>query len=98
MRCLLRPRPNGLGVAWIDTHMTPEDDIQVHLDVSGKRMLPVYRSTFDLRIHALDKLIERAVKASKQKNVRLLTSRVGETITSGKPFTNIRCWEKVRSL
>jgi L-ascorbate metabolism protein UlaG (beta-lactamase superfamily) len=86
----------GPGAAWIDVHMTPEDAIQVHLDVGGKRMLPVHWATFDLGIHAWDEPIERAVKASTHKNVRLLTPRVGETITAGQKFSNIRWWEKVR--
>lgn len=86
----------GPGAAWLDIHMTPEDAIQVHLDVGGKLMLPVHWATFNLGIHAWDEPIERAVKAATQKNVRLLTPRVGEEITAGQPFTNTRWWENVR--
>lgn len=86
----------GPGASWRDIHMSPEEAIQVHLDVGGKRMLPVHWATFNLGIHAWDEPIERAVKAATLKNVRLLVPRIGETITAGQPFTNIRWWENVR--
>lgn len=86
----------GPGASWLDIHMSPEDAIRVHLDVGGKRMLPVHWATFNLGIHVWDEPIERAVKAAAQENVRLLAPRIGETITAGRPFTNIRWWENVR--
>lgn len=35
----------GPGQAWEDIHMTPEDAVQVHIDIRAKRMLPVHWMT-----------------------------------------------------
>jgi L-ascorbate metabolism protein UlaG (beta-lactamase superfamily) len=86
----------GPGAAWLDVHMEPEEAVQVHLDVGGKRMLPVHWGTFNLGIHAWDEPIERAIQAAAQKNVQLITPRVGEEVTANLPFENIRWWENVR--
>jgi len=84
----------GPGQAWLDVHMTPEDAIRVHQDVSGKQMLPVHWGSFNLAIHDWDEPIKRAVLAAEQNGIQLLTPPIGETLNLDQPFTNTHWWEK----
>ena len=86
----------GPGASWLDIHMNPEDAIRVHLDVQGKRMLPVHWATFNMAIHDWDEPIKRAIKAASENNVDLVTPRVGEVIVVGEPFLSDRWWEEVK--
>ncbi len=83
----------GPGASWNDIHMNPEDAVQVHLDIGGKYMLPVHWATFNLAIHDWDEPIRRALKASEQHNVRLLTPKIGEAVSVDRPFVNTHWWE-----
>ena len=85
----------GPGASWIDIHMTPEDAIRVHMDVKGKRMLPVHWATFNMAIHDWDEPIKRALKAAGENNVDLVTPRVGELVVVGEPFLSENWWEEV---
>lgn len=86
----------GPGQGWIDIHMPPEQSIQVHLDVGGKRMLPVHWATFNLARHAWDEPIKRALAAATSKNVDLLTPRLGETVDAMLPTDNRAWWAEIR--
>jgi len=46
--------------------------------------------------HDWDEPIKRAVKAAHEKNVDMVTPRVGEVVTAGQPFLSQRWWEKVK--
>jgi len=81
---------------WIDIHMDPEDAIRVHLDIRGKRMLPVHWATFNMALHDWDEPIKRAIKAAGENNVDLVTPRVGEVVTAGQPFFSESWWEEVK--
>lgn len=85
----------GPGEHWHDIHMTPEEAVQVSLDVGGKRMLPVHWGTFNLALHAWDEPIIRARKAAAEKGVELLTPKVGEIVAHGQPYASVRWWTGV---
>ncbi len=86
----------GPGDAWTDIHMLPEQAVQVHLDVRGKRMLPVHWSTFNLAYHDWDEPIRRTVAEAARLNVELVTPRLGEMVDADRPFQSTRWWEAVR--
>ncbi|MCF8467872.1 MAG: MBL fold metallo-hydrolase [Sneathiella sp.] len=86
----------GPGQSWRDIHMTPEEAVQVHLDVGGKAMLPVHWATFNLALHDWDEPILRAATAAIEMNAILLTPKLGETVLADRPNTNDRWWEEVR--
>jgi L-ascorbate metabolism protein UlaG (beta-lactamase superfamily) len=86
----------GPGASWIYSHMDPEHAIEAHLAVRARRMLPVSWGTFNIAFHDWDEPIKRAVKAANEKNVELVTPRVGEVVTAGKSFSSGNWWEKVR--
>jgi L-ascorbate metabolism protein UlaG (beta-lactamase superfamily) len=86
----------GPGANWHDIHMPPEESVQVHMDVGGKRMLPVHWATFNLAMHDWDEPIKRTINAADGKPFQLLTPRIGETVTAGQPFENSRWWDNVK--
>lgn len=85
----------GPGQAWTDIHMTPEEAIQVHLDIGGKRMLPVHWMTFNLALHDWDEPITRALTAATNKDVDMVTPKIGEIVTAGQPFVNEPWWDDI---
>jgi len=86
----------GPGASWIYSHMDPEKAIEAHLAVRARRMLPVSWGTFNIAFHDWDEPIKRAVKAANEKNVELITPRVGEVVIASEPFDSYRWWEEVR--
>jgi L-ascorbate metabolism protein UlaG (beta-lactamase superfamily) len=84
----------GPGASWIFSHVDPEDAVKAHLAVGARRMLPVHWGTFNIALHDWDEPIKRAVKAAKEKNVDLVTPRVGEVVTAGEPFRSDSWWGK----
>jgi L-ascorbate metabolism protein UlaG (beta-lactamase superfamily) len=59
-------------------------------------MLPVHWGTFNIAFHDWDEPIKRAVKAADEKDVDLVTPRVGEAVIVGEPFRSQRWWEDAR--
>jgi L-ascorbate metabolism protein UlaG (beta-lactamase superfamily) len=76
--------------------MDPEDAVKAHLAVQARRMLPVHWGTFKIAFHDWDEPIKRAVRAANEKNVDLVTPRVGEAVIAGEPFSSHSWWEEVR--
>lgn len=64
--------------AWPDVHMTPEQAVRAHRDLSGAVLLPIHWATFDLAPHPWAEPIERLLKAAAGDMV--LTPRPGERI------------------
>ena len=76
------------GETWTDIHMNPEPAVQAHIDLGGKTMLPVHWATFNLSYHAWNEPIVRTLQAAAEKNVHVITPRIGETFTFGEAFPN----------
>lgn len=85
----------GPGDAWRDIHMTPEEAVQVHMDVEGRKMLPVHWGTFNLAYHPWDEPIIRTLASAEQKNVDLITPKVGELINIHSEVEFPNWWEDV---
>ncbi|MFT6022303.1 MAG: L-ascorbate metabolism protein UlaG (beta-lactamase superfamily) [Ascidiaceihabitans sp.] len=77
---ILKVGSYGPGDAWHDIHMTPEEAVQVHIDVKGRKMLPVHWGTFNLAYHPWDEPIMRTQASAAQKNISLITPQIGEFI------------------
>lgn len=86
----------GPGASWFDIHMPPEQAVQVHRDVRGKRMFPVHWSTFNLAYHDWDEPIRRTVAEAGRTGVELLTPRLGEWVDADRAFNSPRWWQAVR--
>jgi L-ascorbate metabolism protein UlaG (beta-lactamase superfamily) len=92
---ILKVGSYGPGDAWHDIHMTPEEAVQVHIDVKGRKMLPVHWGTFNLAYHPWDEPIMRTQASAAQKNIALITPQIGEFIDihAENEFSN--WWEDV---
>ncbi len=64
--------------SWKFVHMNPEESSQASIDINSKAVLPVHCGKFCLSNHSWQEPFERAVIASKNKNYRLLTPKIGE--------------------
>ena len=65
---------------WAAIHMMPEETVQAHLDVRGKIMIPIHWGAFTLAMHDWTDPVERAMKAAKERNARISTPKIGETV------------------
>ena len=86
----------GPGPSWFDIHMFPEDAVRAHIDLSAGKMLPVHWATFNMAFHDWDEPIQRTVKAARENQTVLLTSRVGQIVDIDQPFTTEKWWEGVK--
>jgi L-ascorbate metabolism protein UlaG (beta-lactamase superfamily) len=86
----------GYDPYWPDVHLNPEQAIQSHLDLRGRRLLPVHWSAYHLSLHDWDEPIKRTVKAARLKNIELITPHIGEIVDADLPFSSTSWWEKVR--
>ena len=93
---IIRIGQYGPGASWIYSNMDPEDAVEAHLAVHARRMLPVHWGTFNIAFHDWDEPIRRAVRAANEKNVDLVTPRVGEVVIADEPFSSRSWWEGIR--
>ena len=77
---------------WAAIHMLPEETVQAHLDVKGKRMIPVHWGAFTLAMHHWTDPAERAVKAAKARGVAILTPKIGQTLAIGESDIPTAAW------
>lgn len=62
---------------WSYVHMLPEQTIQAHLDLRGRRLLPIHNGTFDLALHDWQEPFERITAAARARAVEMLTPAIG---------------------
>lgn len=65
---------------WAHIHMRPEESVQAHLDLRGKRMMPIHNSTFDLSMHAWYEPLEQVRELAAAQRIKLVTPRIGEAV------------------
>jgi L-ascorbate metabolism protein UlaG (beta-lactamase superfamily) len=65
---------------WAAMHLMPEETAQAAIDVGAKAFLPVHSGRFAICYHTWFDPYIRITAASKDKNLRLLTPRIGEVI------------------
>lgn len=63
---------------WQQIHMSPEEAVQVHVDLGGRLLLPVHWGTFNLAFHAWNAPAEEAVAAAAARNVAIAVPRPGQ--------------------
>ncbi|MBI3712304.1 MAG: MBL fold metallo-hydrolase [Burkholderiales bacterium] len=77
---------------WPDVHMQPEESLQAHLDLRGKRLLPIHNGTFDLALHAWYEPFERIVTLAAQRGVKISTPQMGEAVDIAEAQPGQRWW------
>ncbi|MFE7529184.1 MBL fold metallo-hydrolase [Kitasatospora sp. NPDC057542] len=81
--------------AWADIHMTPEDAVLAHKDLTAGLLVPVHWCTFNLGLHPWAEPIERLVTAAKRQAVPLAVPRPGERVDVDNPPELDGWWETV---
>ncbi len=79
---------------WASIHMLPEQSVQAHVDLKGKKMIPIHWGAFTLSFHSWTDPVERAIKASKAKGVQILTPRIGESVAINAMDDTTSTWWK----
>ena len=66
---------------WPEVHMHPEESIQAHLDLKGKRLLPIHNGTFDLSMHSWHEPFDRIAALGNARRIPVITPLMGETVS-----------------
>lgn len=82
---------------WPNSHMTPEQSVQAHLDLKGQLYMPMHWSTFKIALHPWDEPIGRALQEAAKRGVTIATPRIGESVTKGDSTSFPPWWKDVES-
>ena len=80
---------------WPDWHLGPEQAVEAHLLVRGKRMIPVHWGLLNLAHHSWTEPVERVLAAATCRNVEVLVPRPGESIEPTSASSNSRWWPTI---
>lgn len=83
------------NAAWPDWHSGPEQAVQAHQMLRGKRFLPIHWGLFTLASHNWTEPMERTVVAAEQLGVSVLTPRPGQSVEPATTVTQ-RWWPTVQ--
>jgi L-ascorbate metabolism protein UlaG (beta-lactamase superfamily) len=78
---------------WPFIHMNPEESVKAHIDLKGKKMLPIHWGKFKLSLHSWTEPIERAKKEAAKLGVELLNPLPGEIFEVN--FSNVAMQESL---
>jgi L-ascorbate metabolism protein UlaG (beta-lactamase superfamily) len=65
---------------WPHIHMMPEQTLQGHNDLRGKRLLPLHWGAFVLALHPWAESVERVRKAGEAFHTQVVTPKIGEIV------------------
>ena len=83
---------------WPGVHMQPEESIQAHIDLKGRRLLPIHNGTFDLSMHSWHEPFDRAVALGEARHISVLTPKMGEPVSMHSSERGQQWWESVDSM
>lgn len=66
--------------SWATIHMLPEQSMQAHIDLQGRRMMPIHNGTFNLAMHSWQDPFEQITQLSQIHKVNVLTPKMGQPI------------------
>jgi len=84
-------------VTWPDIHITPEEAVQVFLDVRGKLLLPVHWGTFNLAFHAWNDPAERVLAAARTVGAHLVVPKPGQFVELPASETSVDPWWRAKA-
>ncbi|MEH0153204.1 MBL fold metallo-hydrolase [Limibacter armeniacum] len=80
---------------WAQIHMMPEETLQAHLDVKGKKMMPIHWGAFELAMHTWTDPVERLLTAADKHNVEVVSPFIGERFSLNGMEPQERWWKHV---
>ncbi|WP_312079143.1 MBL fold metallo-hydrolase [Chryseobacterium sp.] len=78
--------------AWKYIHTLPEDLIQASEDLKAKNIIPVHSSKFALALHPWSEPLQKISAYGKEKNLSILTPRIGEILNLDKENKSFEKW------
>ncbi|SEK95141.1 L-ascorbate metabolism protein UlaG, beta-lactamase superfamily [Roseateles sp. YR242] len=79
---------------WPYVHMQPEQTLQAHLDLRGRRMMPIHNGTFDLAMHRWQDPFERILALARLRDVELVTPIMGAPVDIEEPVPTQAWWQE----
>ncbi|TGK98235.1 MBL fold metallo-hydrolase [Leptospira levettii] len=79
---------------WEAVHVLPEQTAKAHLDLKGKRLVPVHWGMFNLSLHSWYEPAENIERESKKYNIDLMTPKFGQLVKLKEPNLLERWWKK----
>ncbi len=70
---------------WPEIHLTPEQAIEAHIELNGKKLIPIHWGTFNLAFHSWFEPAERLLKSADKNGVDLIMPRPGQIIKLSTP-------------
>ncbi|MGF1426281.1 MBL fold metallo-hydrolase [Kitasatospora sp. LaBMicrA B282] len=80
---------------WADIHLTPEDAVLAHRELTGGLLIPVHWCTFNLGLHPWAEPVERLLAEAKAQGVAVAVPRPGERIEVADPPELDRWWAEL---
>ncbi len=80
---------------WPNTHLFPDQVIQVVSDVKARSLFPIHLATFDLALHPWKESIEIVSNLAEKSNVNIITPVMGQKTVPGVTKTN-KWWASLR--
>lgn len=77
---------------WRDIHSFPAETAAAHLALRGKVLMPVHWGKFDLSIHGWTEPIESLVKIAEEKDIQIVTPRIGERVVLNEAYPTDPWW------
>ncbi len=81
------------NLMWKYIHMMPEEVITATEDLQAKYIIPVHSSKFPLANHAWDEPLIRVTKAAKEKQIDVITPRIGQIVSLDHLPPNTAWWK-----
>lgn len=78
---------------WPYVHMQPEQTLQAHLDLRGRRLMPIHNGTFDLAMHRWQDPFERILSLARLRSVELVTPIMGAPVDIRQPAPTSAWWQ-----
>lgn len=79
---------------WEAVHVLPEQTAKAHLDLKGKRLVPVHWGMFNLSLHSWYEPAESLEKQAEIYKIDLLTPKFGQLVKTNEPNLMERWWKK----
>ncbi|EMJ89863.1 MBL fold metallo-hydrolase [Leptospira meyeri] len=79
---------------WEAVHVLPEQTAKAHLDLKGKRLVPVHWGMFNLSLHSWYEPAESLEKQAEVYHIDLLTPKFGQIVKIREPNLMERWWKK----
>jgi L-ascorbate metabolism protein UlaG (beta-lactamase superfamily) len=77
---------------WREIHMFPEETVQAAIDLQAKVLMPVHWGKFSLALHNWDEPIRRAVLSAAQREQKITTPLLGETVVINEKYPDEQWW------